>query len=33
MDSARVSVTPPPPRESRAQRFLKLMARLAFAHA
>ena len=33
MHSARVSVTPPPPRESRAQRFLKLMARLAFADA
>jgi len=33
MHSTRVSVTPPAPRESRAQRFLKLMARLAFAHA
>ena len=33
MSRSRVSVTPPTPRESRAQRFFKLVVRLAFAHA
>jgi hypothetical protein len=33
MSRSRVSVTPPPLREGRAQRFFKLVARLALDHA